>query len=107
MKETSFEDVLEEQRQKKIKEDKQRSQQNKQKRDQYKKKFELKKKKGICIALIYLTIALKFSVFISQLVRCSLYYICTSCHEFPKSLSKLTTKVSVRIEVKPKSQHLF
>lgn len=45
MTETSFEDVLEEQRKKKAKEDKERSLQNKQKREQYKKKFDHQKKK--------------------------------------------------------------
>ncbi|XP_077972576.1 uncharacterized protein LOC120339855 isoform X6 [Styela clava] len=45
MKETRFEDVLEEQRKKKEKEDRERSMHNKQKREQYKKKFNEKKKK--------------------------------------------------------------
>nr|XP_009861119.1 ribosome-binding protein 1 isoform X7 [Ciona intestinalis] len=46
MKETSFEDVVAEQRRKKELEDKERSRLSKQKREFFKKKFEIKKKKG-------------------------------------------------------------
>ena len=73
MKETSFEDVIARQKEKKDKEDKERSRQNKQKREAYKNKIKRNKKgaspspgMAFCYGLLFLHVGNKYCLLLNR-----------------------------------------